>query len=88
MSCWPFPTVICTACERPGCDSLRSMDRGDVPTWRFTSLPEAILAGEPIDLFNHGRMRRDFTYVDDAVAGILQAARRPVASNGEHASAG
>ena len=31
----------------------------------------AILAGEPIKVFNHGKMKRDFTYIDDVVAGVL-----------------
>ena len=43
----------------------------------------AILAGEPIQVFNEGRMARDFTYIDDIVAGIIAAADRPAAS-GEH----
>jgi UDP-glucuronate 4-epimerase len=33
---------------------------------------EAILAGKPIDVFNYGKMRRDFTYVDDIVEGVLR----------------
>jgi UDP-glucuronate 4-epimerase len=33
----------------------------------------AILAGQPIKVFNHGRMARDFTYIDDIVAGTLAA---------------
>ncbi|MBS0571042.1 MAG: SDR family NAD(P)-dependent oxidoreductase [Proteobacteria bacterium] len=33
----------------------------------------AILAGRPIDVFNHGKMRRDFTHIDDIVAGVLGA---------------
>ncbi len=33
----------------------------------------AVLAGRPIEVFNHGRMRRDFTYIDDIVAGVLAA---------------
>jgi UDP-glucuronate 4-epimerase len=37
----------------------------------------AILAGEPIRVFNHGQMSRDFTYVDDIVAGVLLALDRP-----------
>ena len=41
--------------------------RPDMALFRFT---RAILAGEPIDVYNHGRMRRDFTYVDDLVDGI------------------
>jgi UDP-glucuronate 4-epimerase len=31
----------------------------------------AILAGEPIDVYNHGNMRRDFTYIDDIVTGVV-----------------
>jgi UDP-glucuronate 4-epimerase len=34
---------------------------------------EKILKGEPIDVYNHGRMRRDFTYIDDIVQGLLLA---------------
>ena len=41
--------------------------RPDMALFSFT---RAILAGEPIDVFNHGRMRRDFTYIDDLVEGI------------------
>ncbi len=36
----------------------------------------AILAGRPIDVFNHGRMRRDFTYVDDIVEGMIRVMDR------------
>jgi UDP-glucuronate 4-epimerase len=36
----------------------------------------AILAGEPIKVFNHGKMRRDFTYVDDIVEGVVRTLRR------------
>jgi UDP-glucuronate 4-epimerase len=36
-----------------------------------------ILAGEPIDVFNHGRHSRDFTYVDDIVEGVVQSLDRP-----------
>ena len=39
----------------------------------------AILAGEPIRVFNHGKMRRDFTYVDDVVEGVLRVLDRPPA---------
>ena len=37
----------------------------------------AILAGEPIRVFNHGRMRRDFTYVDDIVEGVVRVLGKP-----------
>ena len=38
---------------------------------------KAILAGEPIRVFNQGRMRRDFTYVDDIVEGVVRTLARP-----------
>jgi UDP-glucuronate 4-epimerase len=37
----------------------------------------AVLAGRPIEVFNHGRMRRDFTYIGDIVAGVLGALDHP-----------
>jgi UDP-glucuronate 4-epimerase len=40
---------------------------------------KAILAGKPIDVFNHGHHRRDFTYVDDIVSGIVGVLDRPAA---------
>jgi UDP-glucuronate 4-epimerase len=48
--------------------------RPDMAPMLFT---RAILAGEPIRVFNHGRMRRDFTYVDDIVQGVLRVVTRP-----------
>ena len=39
----------------------------------------AILAGEPIRVFNHGKMRRDFTYIDDIVEGVARMLERPPA---------
>jgi UDP-glucuronate 4-epimerase len=48
--------------------------RPDMAPWLFTS---AIIAGEPIKLFNHGKMRRDFTYIDDIVAGVVACLDKP-----------
>ncbi|MDP6690263.1 MAG: GDP-mannose 4,6-dehydratase [Alphaproteobacteria bacterium] len=48
--------------------------RPDMALWLFT---EAILAGRAIKVFNNGDMRRDFTYVDDIVTGILAARDNP-----------
>jgi len=45
----------------------------------------AILAGRPIEVFNRGRMRRDFTYIDDIVAGVLGALGVPPKDDGKHA---
>jgi UDP-glucuronate 4-epimerase len=52
--------------------------RPDMSLFLFT---RAILAGEAIDVFNHGRMKRDFTYIDDIVEGILRVADRIPAPN-------
>ena len=41
----------------------------------------AIFAGEPIKVFNHGKMRRDFTYVDDIVEGVVRVLDRPPAAD-------
>jgi UDP-glucuronate 4-epimerase len=52
--------------------------RPDMAMFIFT---KAILTGEPIRLFNHGRMRRDFTYVDDVVEALARVIDRPPAGN-------
>jgi len=44
----------------------------------------AVLAGRPIEVFNHGRMRRDFTHVDDIVAGVLGALDTPSQASPPH----
>jgi UDP-glucuronate 4-epimerase len=53
--------------------------RPDMAMWLFT---KAIFAGEPIDVFGEGRMRRDFTYVDDIVAGVVACLDNPPADDG------
>jgi UDP-glucuronate 4-epimerase len=45
----------------------------------------AIAAGEPIRVFNHGEMWRDFTYIDDIVDGVLRALDRPASGTPPHA---
>jgi UDP-glucuronate 4-epimerase len=52
--------------------------RPDMALFKFT---KAILAGEPIDVFNYGNHRRDFTYVDDIVEGITRVVDRPAQAN-------
>ncbi|MCU0833734.1 MAG: NAD-dependent epimerase [Chromatiaceae bacterium] len=47
--------------------------RPDMALFKFT---RAILAGEPIDVFNYGRHRRDFTYIDDIVEGLIRVLDR------------
>lgn len=50
--------------------------RPDMAPWLFA---DAILRGRPITVYNEGRMARDFTYVDDIVAGVVAALDRPAA---------
>jgi len=58
--------------------------RPDMALFLFT---QAILAGRPIDVFNHGKMRRDFTYVDDIVEGVVRTLDRPATPNPEWSGA-
>jgi UDP-glucuronate 4-epimerase len=53
--------------------------RPDMAPWLFT---DAILAGRPLPVFNHGDMHRDFTYIDDIVAGTLAALDRGPCDDG------
>ena len=50
--------------------------RPDMALFLFT---KAILAGEPIRIFNHGKMRRDFTFIDDIVEGVIRVLDSPAA---------
>lgn len=53
--------------------------RPDMALWKFT---ERMLSGQPIDVYNHGDLYRDFTYIDDIVAGVLACFDRPAADDG------
>ncbi|MBL0150840.1 MAG: NAD-dependent epimerase [Ideonella sp.] len=55
--------------------------RPDMALFMFT---KSIIAGEPIQVFNHGKMVRDFTYIDDIAAGVLSVLDRPPAANLDH----
>jgi UDP-glucuronate 4-epimerase len=58
------------------------------PDMAYFSFTKAILAGQAIDIFNHGRMQRDFTYIDDIVEGIVRVlARVPGSAGGSSVSA-
>ncbi|KAF0180525.1 MAG: UDP-glucuronate 4-epimerase [Nitrospirae bacterium] len=52
--------------------------RPDMALFLFT---KAILEGRPIDVFNYGRMRRDFTYIDDIVEGVVRVIDRVAEPN-------
>jgi UDP-glucuronate 4-epimerase len=54
--------------------------RPDMAYYKFT---QAILAGKEIELFGEGKMRRDFTYVDDIVEGIVRLMKKPATGNAQ-----
>ena len=53
--------------------------RPDMAMWIFT---RKIMAGEPIQVFNHGKMQRDFTYIDDIVTGVVACHDNPPPDDG------
>jgi UDP-glucuronate 4-epimerase len=56
--------------------------RPDMALFLFT---RAILEGKPIDIYNHGKMQRDFTYIDDIVNGIIKVLDHPPQAKQSHA---
>ena len=59
--------------------------RPDMAMWIFT---KALFAGEPLPLFNRGEMRRDFTYIDDIVRGVVACLDSPPTDDGEAKAGG
>jgi UDP-glucuronate 4-epimerase len=57
--------------------------RPDMALFLFT---KAILENRPIDVFNHGQMQRDFTYVDDIVEGVIRVTDRVAESDSDYSS--
>jgi len=55
--------------------------RPDMALYLFTN---AILAGEPIKVFNNGEMSRDFTYIDDTISAVATAVEQPAGEPGDH----
>lgn len=54
------------------------------PDMAYFSFTRAIMAGQPINVFNHGQLRRDFTYIDDAVEGLMRLITLPSKDNPPH----
>lgn len=59
--------------------------RPDMMLWIFT---KAILAGQPIPVFNDGEMYRDFTYIDDIIAGVVASLDNPPPDDGQEKAGG
>jgi len=57
--------------------------RPDMALFKFT---KGILEGDPIPVFNHGKMIRDFTYIDDIVEGVVRVLDRPASPNPDWSS--
>lgn len=55
-------------------------DRPDMALQKFT---KAIISGDPIQLFNYGNHRRDFTYIDDIVEGVIRVLDKPASPNSD-----
>jgi UDP-glucuronate 4-epimerase len=51
------------------------------PDMAYYSFTQKILAGKPIPVFNRGEMRRDFTYIDDVIEGLVRVIYKPAAPN-------
>lgn len=59
--------------------------RPDMAVWLFTS---AVLGNRPITVFNEGNMLRDFTYIDDIIAGVIAALDNPPPDDGQPKAGG
>lgn len=59
--------------------------RPDMAVWKFT---EAVLQGKRIDVYNHGDMLRDFTFIDDIVNGVVLTLDSPPADDGQEKPGG
>ncbi len=53
------------------------------PDMAYFSFTKKILSEEPIDVYNHGKLKRDFTYIDDIIEGICSILHRPPTKNAE-----
>jgi len=56
------------------------------PDMAYFKFADAIIKGNPIDVYNNGEMQRDFTYVDDIVEGIIRVLNRPASANHQWSS--
>ncbi len=74
-----FFTVYGPCLSREMQSKFQREGRPDMAYYKFT---KAILAGEPIEVYNHGKLKRDFTYIDDIVEGVKRVIDNPSTSAG------
>jgi len=55
------------------------------PDMAYFKFVKAISSGQPIDVYNHGKMKRDFTYIDDVIEAVCRVLVKPPLSSGEEA---
>ena len=78
---WHILILICMICQQVDHDSLLFMVHGDL-TWPCLCSLNLYL-NKPINVFNHGDMSRDFTFIDDIVSGIIKVADKIPTKNEE-----
>ena len=78
---WLIHTANCMDYRRWVCVFSWCMASGAGQTWRRCCLLRQSLAGEPIKVFNHGKMQRDFTYINDTVEGVMRCCDKPATPN-------
>ena len=71
-----MPIRVYSKCLAQGSGFSRSMDPGAGRTWFCSSLQKPYWKGKPIDVFNYGKMQRDFTYIDDIIEGVVRVMDR------------
>ena len=72
-----MPIVIYTICRLLGCVFFTVYGPWGRPDMAYFKFVEAIAQNRPIDVYNHGQMRRDFTYIDDVIEGITRVMKKP-----------
>lgn len=81
---WPTHILSFITSPPPDCDSSPCMVRLGRPDMAYFGFTNKLIKGDKIQIFNYGNCKRDFTYIDDIVEGIVRVmAKAPARSNGE-----
>ena len=76
-----MPMPICIGLPQTGLRFFTVYGPWGRPDMAYYSFAKAIVAGEPITVYDGGPLRRDFTYIDDIVAGVVGCLDRPPAGD-------
>ena len=69
------------SCQQLGYDFLLYMAHGEDLIWYLFLFTKAMLAGEKINVFNNGKMFRDFTFIDDIIESLVKLIKKPPLKN-------